>query len=72
MTDVYLNGWVTPELFVCLVDGLWLVSILVPSPLGPRKFGQFCACISEVEFTINNVIIKIKYLKWDICLLYSF
>ena len=39
-----------------------LVSILVPSPLGPRKFGQFCACVTEMEFNINNASIKDKNL----------
>ena len=49
-----------------------LVSILVPSPLGPRQFGQFCACVTEMDFTINNVRIKNKYLKLVICLRYWF
>jgi len=40
-----------------------LVSILVPSPFGPRQDGQFCACITDIEFIISNKRIKLEDLR---------
>jgi len=37
-----------------------LASELVPSPFGPRKHGQFCACTTDVKL---NIKIERKILK---------